>query len=246
MILSEVPIAIVTGGSSGIGHATVERLRANDIYVIVLDLREPPVGSFNLFIPCDVSNEAQVKAAVEKVGALTGRVNVLVNCAGIIERAACIEEIELQEFDRVAGVNLKGPLIAIKYAVPFMKSAGGGAIVNISSIVGLSGAPAYPIYAATKGGLIVLGLSLARALAPFNIRVNTICPGSVKDTKFIIHNLGRELQLNERLSLIKKIPLRQVACPDDIAQWVAFLCSPASGTATGAVITVDGAEMWGT
>lgn len=239
------PVALVTGGASGIGLATARRLRERGLIVVTLDLADPPDDSCDLFVRCDVSDSRQVQETVGQAARKGGPIRTLVNCAGAIERGGTLEDIDPTDFDRVAGVNLKGVLLTVQHTCPFMKQAGGGAIVNIGSISGICGAPAYPIYAATKGGLISLGLSLAKALARHNIRVNTICPGSVPDTGFARRQLGRDLERSERLSLIKKVPLRQVVRPEEIARWADFLCSPDSGPVTGAVFTVDGGEHWG-
>ncbi|WP_374711698.1 SDR family NAD(P)-dependent oxidoreductase [Symbiobacterium terraclitae] len=238
------PIAVITGGASGIGLASVRRLKEAGYFAVVLDIQPPPPESADLFIRCDVGDQVQVRSAAEAIGALPGRLCALVNSAGIGEPGGGLEELDPEVLWRVICVNLQGPLLTMKHLVPLMKAGGGGAIVNVSSIAGLTGSPGYPAYAASKGGLIALTISMARELARHQIRVNAVCPGSVPSTGFVRQQLGRDFTKAERLALLKKVPMGRSLRPEEVARTIAFLCSSDSVPITGDVLVIDGGERF--
>ncbi|HET9578258.1 MAG TPA: SDR family oxidoreductase [Usitatibacter sp.] len=213
--------AVVTGGARGIGAATVKLLREAGARVEALDL----------LTGCDVTDEAQVKAAFERIG----DVDILVNNAGTATRKPALE-LSVEEWDAVLDVNLKAVFVCSRTAVPGMKRRGGGAIVNLASIMGLSGGlyPNAP-YQASKGGVVNLTRALALEWAPDNIRVNAVAP------TFVRTDLTVPLFSNpERFaSVMQHTPLGRLPEPEDIAAAILFLCSPAASCVTGITLPVD-------
>ncbi|MGE5094993.1 MAG: SDR family NAD(P)-dependent oxidoreductase [Betaproteobacteria bacterium] len=213
--------AVVTGGARGIGAATVKLLREAGARVEALDL----------LTGCDVTDEAQVKAAFERIG----DVDILVNNAGTATRKPALE-LSVEEWDAVLDVNLKAVFVCSRTAVPGMKRRGGGAIVNLASIMGLSGGlyPNAP-YQASKGGVVNLTRALALEWAPDNIRVNAVAP------TFVRTDLTVPLFSNpERFAAVMQhTPLGRLPEPEDIAAAILFLCSPAASCVTGITLPVD-------
>jgi NAD(P)-dependent dehydrogenase (short-subunit alcohol dehydrogenase family) len=245
--------ALITGGASGIGLATARQLASRGQRVVILDVdvaaagralhaiaSEPPA----VFVEGDVSRPAQVRDAFRQATAAVGRIELLVNNAGILGVADFIESDD-EALQRVLSVNLGGCIWTSREAVVHMRENGGGVILNVASITASIGSPDFPVYAAAKAGLVGLTRSLARRYARHNIRVNCICPGSVRDTNLLTASGLEALSLQERLALTHHIPLARITCPNDVASMVAFLGSPAARAVTGAVLVVDGGESLG-
>ena len=240
----EGKVAVVSGASRGIGRAVALRL-ARDGAAVALLARdaakaEEVAGEIRdsgdtraLALGCDVSSLARAAEAVETVLAELGRVDVLVNNAGIT-RDNLILRMSEEEWDDVIATNLKGCFNLSKAVVRPMLRARGGSIVNVSSIVGLIGNPGQCNYAATKGGMIALTFSLAKELASRGIRVNAVAPG------FVETDMTAALPEVARDGFGEKIPLGRMGTPEEIAEVVAFLSGPASSYITGEVIRVDG------
>jgi NAD(P)-dependent dehydrogenase (short-subunit alcohol dehydrogenase family) len=242
-------VAVVTGGARGIGRAIVERLGREGAAVTFLDvdlaLGEDLASSLDgeqpgvEFRQCDITEESQVAAAFAATIARRGRLDVLVNNAGInahFDAAAMTEE----EWEHVFGVDLKGPWLCVKHALPAMREARGGSIVNIGSIHAFMTTPGMFPYAAAKSGLVGLTRTLALDEARHGIRVNAVCPGFVQ-TRLVEDWLATQPDpaAAER-ELVDALPLGRIGRPEEIASLVAFLASDEASYITGASLLIDG------
>ena len=224
-------VVIVTGGAAGIGRATVARFEAEGATVIAWDVTTDP--------KIDVTNRAQVEAAANDVVAKHGRIDVLVNNAGIV-RDARLVKMDDATFDAVIAVNLKGVFVCTSAIVPHMIKAGGGVILNASSIVGLYGNFGQTNYAATKAGVISFTQTWARELGKHNIRVNAVAPG------FIATEMVQSMPEERLAGMRAHTPLGCMGEPDDIANAYVWLASDAAKFVHGAVLSVDGGLVLGT
>ncbi|MDV6376557.1 SDR family NAD(P)-dependent oxidoreductase [Deinococcus arenicola] len=245
--------ALVTGASGGIGRATARALAAAGAQVIVADMAVEAgedtartiraEGGTAQFIACDVSEPEQVSALLEQTMAAFGHLDVLINNAGISGGAQRLHEMEIDAWDRVMAVNLRGPFLCAKYALPHLMKRG-GVMVNIASTYGLIGAPQAPAYCASKGGVINLTRQLAVDYGPSGVRVNAVCPGYI-DTDMGGQRGRLDPQqavaaLERRESNAARQPLGRQAHVDEVARVVVFLASEASSFMTGSIVTVDG------
>jgi NAD(P)-dependent dehydrogenase (short-subunit alcohol dehydrogenase family) len=215
--------AAVTGAARGLGKATADLLEQAGAKVFRLDL--------DAGIRCDVSDEAQVEKAFKEIGA----VDILVNNAGIAVRKTSAD-ITLEEWNRVVGVNMTGVFLCSRVAARGMKSKGGGAIVNLASIMGLSGGfYPNPAYKATKGAVVNLTRALAIEFAADAIRVNAVAPAWVRT------DLTTPIFANPDLlkQVMRSLPLGVVPEPGDVAAAILFLASPAARCITGVTLPVD-------
>ncbi|MGW0330833.1 SDR family NAD(P)-dependent oxidoreductase [Streptomyces sp. NPDC003011] len=233
---------LVTGGGSGIGRAVVETLAALGARVAVNhppgtppegDGGQLPEGCFP--VAADVRDRQQVAAMFETVGRRFGRLDVLVNNAGVFPRAQVLD-LDEALWDLVLDTNLKGAFLCAQQAAALMIPQGGGRIVNVSSSAAFTGSPKGAHYAASKAGLVALGKSLARALAGHGITVNTVAPGVTRTAQ---PGLDDEGFAAEGL----KIPLGRVARPQDVANTVAFLVGDLGGYLTGQTLGVNGGAV---
>jgi NAD(P)-dependent dehydrogenase (short-subunit alcohol dehydrogenase family) len=247
------PAALITGGASGIGLAIATLYAQRGYRVAIADINtdKGQIAASELerlgpaiFIPADVSHAGEARDAVVESVKKFGKLAVVINNAGILEPEGFILNTEA-ELERVIAVNLCGPVWICKHSIAHMKQHGGGSIVNISSIAAFVGGTEHPTYSASKAGLIGLTKALARKYGRNNIRINCICPGSVRDTNILVRSRGTALTNQEKLELTSAIPLGRISTPQDIAEVVFFLTSPAAQTMTGAVIVADGGEMLG-
>jgi NAD(P)-dependent dehydrogenase (short-subunit alcohol dehydrogenase family) len=247
------PVAFITGGASGIGLATARLYAQRGYRVAVADndgdrgemaVKELESATRAAFIKADVSRPEEARFAVVEAVRKFGKLDAAVNNAGILGPEGFILNAD-EELERVISINLCGPLWVCKHVVAHMKQHGGGAIVNVSSIAALVGSADYPAYAASKSGLVGLTKSLARKYGRNNVRANCVCPGSVRDTNILVRARGAALTTQEKLELTNAIPLGRITTPQDIAETIFFLTSPAAGALTGAVVVVDGGEMLG-
>ncbi|HET7088330.1 MAG TPA: SDR family oxidoreductase [Anaerolineae bacterium] len=243
-------VAIVTGASSGFG-AAIGRLFAQAGARLVLAARrehhlkevasslDAPSGCV-LTVQTDVTEEAQVRRVVAMTLECFGRIDVLVNSAGIIARTP-VPEIEEADWDRMMAVNLKGPFLCCKHVLPHMIAQRDGRIVTIASYLGLfAGSGSTPAYNASKGGVVMLTRSIAVKHGPEGVRANAICPGFVKtelNRDIIDHAPDPEAKEREIASVY---PLRRLGTPDDVACAALYLASDASNWVTGACLMLDG------
>jgi NAD(P)-dependent dehydrogenase (short-subunit alcohol dehydrogenase family) len=213
--------AVVTGGAKGIGAATVALLRAHGARVVSLDISEG----------CDVSDEAAVRGAFEKLG----EIDILVNNAGRAARKPAVE-LTKNEWDEVIALNLTATFLCSRLAHPYMKRRGGGAIVNLASIMGFSGG-LFPnaSYQASKGGVVNLTRALALEWAEDNIRVNAVAPTFVR-TDLTVPIFGNPGRLE---TVMAHTPLKRLPEVEDIAASILFLCSPAARCITGVTLPID-------
>lgn len=242
-------VAIVTGGASGIGRATAELLAAEGASVAVVDIDGPgaervaaairSTGRRAVALPTDVTRDADCRGAVESAGDAFSRLDVLVNCAGIIHRADVVG-LDEDEWDRVMDVNVKSVYLMSRYAVPAMVAGGGGAIVNIGSGWGLKGGPRAVSYCASKGAVVNMTRAMAIDHGPQGIRVNCVCPGDT-DTP-LLRSEARQLGVDEAAFLAESAarPLARLGTPEDVARAVLYLVSDASSWVTGSILVVDG------
>ena len=251
--LLESKVAIVTGAASGIGRATAQLFARHGARVAVLDVDDAggsetvesirSIGGQAIFIKTDVSLAAEFESAVQRVIEKYDRLDVIFNGAGLSGRrwgdgptADCTEEA----WDRVMAINLKSVFLGCKYAIPEMLKTGSGAIVNLSSVLGLVGGDAdfaTHAYAASKGGIISLTRAIAAYYAPQHIRANVICPG------LIATPMSQRAQSNKtiRARLSELQPLTSdFGQPIDVAHAALYLASDQARFVTGAVLTVDG------
>ena len=241
--------AIVTGGGTGIGRAIALLLAREGARVAVVGRRREKLeevaqairraGSEAVVTVCDVSNEPDTRRAVQDAEQLFGLVNVLVNSAGALS-ASTVESVSLGDWDRVIATNLKGPFLMSRAVLPAMRRAGGGAIVNIGSILGLVAMKDRAAYCASKGGITMLTKAMALDHAHEKIRVNCICPAIV-ETDLIRDLFPRsEEGLRARDGRLATLPLGRFGKPDDVAELAVFLASEESSWVTGTAIPVDG------
>jgi 3-oxoacyl-[acyl-carrier protein] reductase len=236
-------VALVTGASRGLGQAIARALaqegaaiaavaRSEDALKDTLDSIRPLGGIAEPFA-FDVADEPAVDAAVEKIAARFGRIDVLVNNAGVT-RDGLLMRMKAEDWDAVINTNLKGAFHLTKPVGRLMVKQRSGRIINISSVIGLMGNAGQANYAASKAGLIGFTKSVAREFASRGITCNVVCPGFIETD--MTKGLGEDL----RRKLLEKIPLARLGQPDDVAGVVAFLASPAANYITGQILTVDG------
>lgn len=232
-------VVIVTGGAAGIGLATVQRFRAEGATVVAWDVTTDP--------KVDVTDATSVQQAADDVIAAHGRIDVLVNNAGIVRDAQLVKwkdgvtsMMDDATFDAVINVNLKGVFLCTRAVVPHMIEARRGVILNASSIVGLYGNFGQTNYAATKAGVISFTRTWSRELGKYGIRVNAVAPG------FIATDMVRAMPQKVVETMSSKTPLGRLGEPDDIGNAYVWLASDAAKFVSGAVLSVDGGLVLGT
>jgi meso-butanediol dehydrogenase / (S,S)-butanediol dehydrogenase / diacetyl reductase len=228
-------VAIVTGGSNGIGAATVARLASEGAKVMIADIQVPAETSDQIaFIKTDVSSPQDIATLVSATQAKWGRIDILVNNAGI---GALAETPDMDEevWDKVFAINTKAIYLFCKHTIPLMRATG-GAIVNVASISGLGGDYGMGVYNATKGAVINYTRSLALDCARDDIRVNALCPGLI-ETAIMAQTVARP---DDRAAWVGPIPLGRIGRPEEMAGVIAFLASDDASYMTGSIITADG------
>jgi NAD(P)-dependent dehydrogenase (short-subunit alcohol dehydrogenase family) len=246
MLLKET-VAIVTGAASprGIGKATGRRFVQEGGHVVVLDLdagqaaqAAADLGPGNLGLACDVRDPARCRAVVNEVLGQFGRIDILVNNAGVSQPDRLME-ITQENFDLVIDVSLRGSLNMAQAVVPSMQERRSGAIISIGSVAAQIGGGIFggPHYSAAKGGIHSLTKSMARELAPYNIRANAVAPGTI-DTDIFAGKLDGKKQ-----EIIANIPLGRLGTADDIAKACLFLASDLSAYITGLILDVNGGRF---
>ena len=237
-------VAIVTGGARGIGKAIALRFFREGAKVALVDVEEQRLGILQeeiqkqggqaLVLPCDVSDAMEVNKMVAQVQRVFGRIDILINNAGIIRRGT-IETVTEEDWDRVIEVNLKGTFNCCKAVAGIMKHQGYGKIVNVSSIAGKMGdITSAPGYGPSKAGMDALTKTLARQLAQYGINVNSVAPHAIET------EMSAEWSPEKRKAIIDAIPLKRLGKPEDVAEAVLFLASDAAAFITGEILDVNG------
>ena len=243
-------VAIVTGAALGLGRATAIRMAEEGAKVALLDTLEKEgdrlqreMRERNLpahFWPCDVTQETTVSRVFEEVVNLFGRLDILVNNAGVAGANKPTHELSEAEWDFVQAVNVKGVFFGTKHAIPHMRRAGGGSIINLSSIYGLVGAPDVPAYHASKGAVRLMSKTDALLYAGDRIRVNSIHPGFIW-TPMVQGHLSQAGDVAEARKATDALhPLGHMGEPDDIAWGAVYLASDEAKFVTGAELVIDG------
>lgn len=236
----ENKVALVTGGGSGVGRATVELLLARGARVVAIDRNAEALASLSGDVmgrTADILDAEAVTQLVADVAARWGAVDLLVNNAGA-ELTASALDTSRADWDRVIGVNLTGTLQMSQAVLPGMLARGRGAIVNVSSISGLLGWPLSAAYCAAKGGVIQLTRQMAVDLGPKGVRVNAVAPGTTLTP--MIERLFAEMAPEAREEIAERHPIGRFAQPVEIAKAILFLGSDAASFVTGTVLPVDG------
>jgi NAD(P)-dependent dehydrogenase (short-subunit alcohol dehydrogenase family) len=239
-------VAVVTGAASGIGAACALRFAQEGAAVAALDLATPSAHAFAelektareaAFFRVDVRDEAGVERAVADAAARFGRLDVLVNAAGVAG-AGAVDALDAAEWDRVVGVNLKGTFLASKHVLRRMKAQRAGAVVNLASVEGLEGIEFQAAYNASKGGVVLLTRNMAIDYAPFGIRVNCLCPGLIETP--MTSMLEREELRPLKRKFVELHMLRRAGRPEEVAACALFLVSDDASFVTGHALVVDG------
>ena len=237
-------VVLITGAASGIGRAAALAFAAEGARVAILDRSRDALeavhaslknaGSEVLAIACDVSSPNQVEGAIKQIVDRFGRLDVAFNNAGVENKAAPVHQIDLAEWDRILGINLRGTFICMKYELAQMVKQGGGVVVNTSSGAGIRGVEGGAAYAASKHAIIGLTRSAALDYARHNIRVNAVLPGNI-ETPMMDRFTGGDIQ-----KAIDLEPVGRLGKPEEIAEAVLWMASDLGGFVTGAATVIDG------
>ena len=249
----ENKVAIITGAAGGIGAATASKLASEGAMIIATDVQFDraeaiahairSTGGHALAVQHDVGSEADWKAVIDSAVSEFGRIDILVNNAGIADKDGLVESqadtTGIEDWDRVIDINLKGVFLGVRQVIPVMKDAGGGAIVNISSIAAIVGNGGPFAYSASKGGVRSLTKHLATSYGKFKIRANSVHPGLVL-TPMVQADLENP-DLARMLEMM--IPLGRGAQPEEVADAILFLASDEASYITGAELVIDGGAV---
>lgn len=245
-------VALVTGGSYGIGKATAAAFAQRGAKVVLADWKEDErglalqqirdAGSEGRFIHCDVSKQSDVKQLLENIVAAYGQLDFAFNNAGIEGDSAPVHECTEENWDRTLGVNLKGVWLCLKEEIIQMRKQGRGAIVNCASVAGLCGFASLPAYVASKHGIVGLTKSAALENATMGIRINAVCPGVIH-TAMVDRITHEDKEVEKQYIALE--PVGRMGRPEEIAEAVVWLCSDAASFVTGQAIAVDGGFMAG-
>jgi NAD(P)-dependent dehydrogenase (short-subunit alcohol dehydrogenase family) len=242
---------LVTAGGGGIGRVIAKTFHDSGAKVYTCDVAQPLLDDLRRELPgvgsmlCDVSNPGQVDRLVDAAVKFLGGLDVLINNAGIAGPTAKVEDTNIEDWDRTLAVNINGMFYCTRRAVPHIKAAGGGSIVNLSSAAGRFGFPLRTPYAASKWAVVGFTASLAVELGPSHIRVNSILPGIVEGERQdrVVNAKAQALGITPeefRTQLLSKVSMRTTVSAQDIANTALFLCSDAGNKISGQSVPVDG------
>ena len=248
----EGKVAVVTGGASGIGEGAVRLFAAEGAKVIIADIQDArgeklaeELGTVTAFAHCDVSQEADIAAAIDQAVRKWGRLDCMYNNAGFGGVSGPIDELDLAAYDATMAVLLRGVFCGIKHAARVMKPQGGGSIISTASVAGVGAIFGPHTYSAAKAAVIHVSKTVAVELAEHNIRVNAICPGGIA-TPIFGKGMGLSAeQADATVEVMKGVlaqgqPIKRAGLPGDIAEAALWLASDASSFVTGQAIVVDG------
>jgi len=239
-------VAVVTGAGSGIGRATARLLAGRGARVIGADLSIESgqqtaddiiyLGGDSKFLQLDVADPVAVETLFKSINETEGRLDVLVNCAGIATTRAPLADYPIADWQHGINVNLNGTFYCIKYAIPLMLNTGGGAIVNLSSVMGTVSDPSGSNYCAGKHALVGMTKSVAQEYASQGIRINAVAPGIIETPMTAPH-----LENNEAKNhLLSATPVGRFGTPEEVAALIAFICSDEAGYINGSYYPIDG------
>ena len=240
--------ALVTGTAQGLGREIALALAKNGASLVLSDIQYPEAtaqaveetGAPWIAVQADITDEDQVRAMAERSASECGKVDILINNAGVSQLSyTATEDLYRTEWETIIGVNLTGTFLACKHVGKKMIAGGGGSIINIATTAGITGVPRAPAYSASKAGVILLTKSLALEWARYHIRVNAVAP------HYLETPLTEGLRASEKVyaGLVKQIPMGRFGKPSEIAGAVLFLASQASTYTTGTVIVADGGYL---
>lgn len=242
-------VAIVTGAAQGIGRGIVAALGDAGAAVVLADVNEAvgaraaaelaARGVQSLFFTADVTCEDDVRRLVEATVASAGRLDIVVNNAGIVA-VQTVEESSVDDWDRVMAVNVRSIFLTTKYALPHLRAVGGGAILNVASVSSFIGQQGTPAYCASKGAVLMLTKALALDYGRERIRVNCLCPG-ITDTPMLRYHARHEADPDAHLRRrLQRVPSGEMLYPEDMGRAAVFLCSDDAAGITGTSLVVDG------
>jgi NAD(P)-dependent dehydrogenase (short-subunit alcohol dehydrogenase family) len=237
-------VCVVTGGAQGIGEACARRFAREEALVVIADIDDARGTALakelgGLYVHCDVGDKAQVDALVAQTVAAHGRIDVLVNNAGIFKAAEFLDVTEA-DFDAVLRINLKGSFLVGQAVARVMAASGKGSIVNMSSVNGVLAIPTIASYNVSKGGINPLTRVMALSLAGQGVRVNAVAPGTIAT------ELAAKAVLTSdeaKAKIMSRTPMKRLGEPSEIADTVAYLASDAASYVTGEIVVVDGGRM---
>ena len=243
-------VAIITGGASGLGAESGRRLAREGASVVLTDMAAElgqaiadeilAAGGTAMFLTQDVTDEARWTEVVDTVLSRFGRIDVLVNSAGVASGGPPLLEATLEGWRRITSLNLDGTFLGVRAVAPAMAAAGRGSIINLSSILGKVGQPGAAAYCASKGGVLMLTKAVALELAAMGVRVNSVHPGYI-ETPMVVNVLRNSDNENElRDLIISRHAMGRLGIPREIADAIVFLASEESSFMTGSEVVVDG------
>jgi NAD(P)-dependent dehydrogenase (short-subunit alcohol dehydrogenase family) len=245
-------VAVITGGASGIGRGTVELFVREGAKVVAADIQddkgarlEEELGKAVRYVRCDVTREADVKAAIDLAVTAFGRLDCIFNNAGTPGALEDAENVTAEGFDSVMRLHVLGAMFGMKHAVPVMRAQGGGSIISTASIAGLRNGYGPLLYSTAKAAIVHMTKVAAAQLGPMNIRVNCICPGLIA-TPIFAKGIGLATQVaDQTVTAIQSVmknsqPIPRAGLPSDIAEAALFLASDGSGFVNGHALVVDG------
>jgi len=245
-------VAWISGGASGIGAATVRLFVERGAAVMIADIRTDAArqlveevraaGGRAQFTECDVSSEGDIRRSMERTVEQFGGLQVLVNCAGVVQ-VGLLHECTEDQWDRLMGVNVKGIFFSVKHGLAHLRRNAHSYVVNIGSISSFVGQAATPAYTTSKGAVLSLTQSIALDYAGLGLRCNCVCPG-ITDTPILREHLNKTADPEETLrQRLRRVPIRRVLQPDEIARAILYLSCEDSSGVTGTSIVVDGGYL---